>query len=131
MPSDPDFNPEPDEELESPFSGDDRPNSGLREGDISQDFAYLLDLDDIMGLHQHYLTMQEDEAISFRRARHLLIKMVSIAGTADSFQLGFEIEGALHYGQDDGPLLKGPEDQGELIERLRGFIPQNPLRQLL
>ena len=35
MPADPHFNPELDEEPEPPFSGDDRPNSGLREGNIS------------------------------------------------------------------------------------------------
>jgi len=156
-------------------------------GSIVQDFNYLLDPKDMREVHGYYLAMQEGEAVPFRRARHLLLRVMTIAvsSEADRFQLGFEIEGMLHYAQDDGPLLKGladifydlylkvdrrnpdweryfmgrilvkmdkhpryseeileqyyrvtggeevrgPEDRRELIERLRGFIPENPLRQ--
>jgi hypothetical protein len=85
------------------------PTDGMP-GSISRDFAYLLELDDIQGVHRHYLAMQEEEAVSFRRTRHMLLKVVVIAGTADSFQLGFEIEGTLHYARNDAPLLKGLAD---------------------
>jgi len=166
------------------FSGS--PPEGIS-GSITQDFNYLLDPKNIQEVHGYYLAMQEGETVPFRRARHLLLRMMTIAvpGEADRSQLGFEIEGMLHYARDDGPLLKGladifydlymkvdrrdpdweryfmgrilvkmdkhprysgeileqyrqltggeevrlPADRGELIERLRGFIPENPLRQ--
>ena len=79
-------------------------------GSIGQDFTYFMDRSDLEQVHGYYLSMQDGMRLGFRRARHLLLRMLFVAGTPDSFQLTLEIEATLRYTDDDAPLLRGLAD---------------------